>query len=78
MNKKSKKSKKSKKKELRSIANIREHFEKVIKTTTMFKDNTPLGILEVNGEFIHYMDADTDTMFIGFILGMRYRDSLKE
>ena len=37
----------------------------------VLKKNTPLGIIEVNGAFHHYADRDTDTMWLGFALGMR-------
>jgi hypothetical protein len=32
--------------------------------------------MEINGEFQHYMDSDTDTLWIGFALGARSLDSV--
>lgn len=54
-----------------SAAEMREHFERTVTETLVIKKNTPLGAITVNGEFIHYADPDTDTMWIGFALGMR-------
>ncbi|BDD90912.1 hypothetical protein PanNE5_03520 [Pandoraea sp. NE5] len=54
-----------------TVAEMRRLFEASITSTPMFKDNTPLGIMQVNGEFSHYMTPDTDTMWLGFALGMR-------
>lgn len=50
---------------------MRHYFEGAINITAALKANTPLGIVTVNGEFSHYSDRDTDTMWIGFALGMR-------
>ena len=58
-----------------SIAEMRRYFEKLIADTPWFA-GTPLGIMEVNGEFHHYMDPDTDTMWMGFALGMRLSERL--
>lgn len=55
---------------------MREHFERMVRETSKLKDNTPLGIMEINGKFHHYMDADTDTMWLGFALGMRCAERL--
>lgn len=54
-----------------TVAEMRGYFEGAIKNSPAFKDNTPLGIVEINDAFSHYMDADTDTMWLGFALGMR-------
>lgn len=54
-----------------SVAEMRTHFEECITNTAVLKKNTPLGIVSVNGEFSHYMDPATDTMWLGFALGMR-------
>lgn len=50
---------------------MRESFEACIRSSGKFKDNTPLGVAAINGEFHHYMEPDTDTMWIGFGLGYR-------
>lgn len=50
---------------------MRGYFEAAINSTPAFKENTPLGIIEINDEFSHYSDPDTDTMWLGFALGMR-------
>ncbi len=50
---------------------MRHYFEGAINNTAALKANTPLGTVTVNGEFSHYANGDTDTMWIGFALGMR-------
>lgn len=50
---------------------MRTHFEAAINSTPAFKSNTPLGAISVNGEFSHYANADTDTMWLWFAIGMR-------
>lgn len=50
---------------------LRKLFEDYISNSKRFKSNTPLGIMEINGEFSHYMDSDTDTLWLGFVLGAR-------
>lgn len=46
---------------------IRAKFEKAAaKSTTI---HYPLGIMEINGVFHHYMDPDTDNAWIGFRAG---------
>lgn len=52
------------------VAEMRGYFELAMKNTKRFND-IPLGIMEVNGQFHHYMDPDTDTLWIGFAIGMR-------
>jgi hypothetical protein len=54
-----------------TVAEMRRYFERVVTDTSWLKERTPLGIMEINGQFSHYMDADTDTLWIGFALGMR-------
>lgn len=54
-----------------TVAKMRGLFEQSIRQTPTFRDNTPLGIMEINGQFSHYMNATTDTMWIGFAIGMR-------
>lgn len=54
---------------------MRGHFERMIRETPRLRD-TPLGTMEVNGSFHHYMDGDTDTMWIGFAPGMRVAQRL--
>lgn len=58
-------------------AEMRKYFEKTICDTPMLRGKVPLGIMEVNGEFSHYMDPDTDTMWIGFAIGMRCAERLR-
>lgn len=53
------------------VAEMRSHFETSINSTPVFKANTPLGTVEVNGVFSHFTNHDTDTMWLGFALGMR-------
>lgn len=52
------------------VAEMRGYFELAMKNTKRFND-IPLGTMEVNGQFHHYMDPDTDTLWIGFAIGMR-------
>ena len=52
-------------------AEMKHQFEVSINSTPAFKANTPLGVVCVNGEFSHYANADTDTMWLGFAIGMR-------
>ncbi|MFS2049753.1 hypothetical protein ACEN9J_02765 [Variovorax sp. Varisp41] len=54
-----------------TAAEMRALFEESIRQTKVFADNTPMGTMEVNGEFSHYMDSTTDSMWIGFAIGMR-------
>lgn len=60
-----------------STEDMRVLFEGAINNTPAFKLNTPLGIVEVNGRFSHYMDGDTDNMWLGFVLGMRLTERLQ-
>lgn len=53
------------------MAEMRIYFERAVKDTPVLEKNTPLGVMEINSAFSHYMDADTDTLWIGFALGMR-------
>lgn len=59
-----------------SVAIMRTYFEQSVNQTPQFSKSTPLGIMEVNGQFHHYMDPDTDTMWIGFAIGMRCAERL--
>jgi hypothetical protein len=61
-----------------SAEEMRTHFERTIKSTPAIKSNTPLGGATVNGKFSHYMDPDTDTMWLGFALGMRMAERLNK
>lgn len=54
-----------------TVAEMRGYFEGAVNNTPALKANTPLGAMEINEQFSHYLDADTDTMWIGFALGMR-------
>ena len=56
---------------LPTVANMRALFEKMVNDTACLKKNTPIGVMEINGKFDHYMHPDTDTLWIGFALGMR-------
>jgi len=59
-----------------SVAAMRGLFEGAINNTPLLAKITPLGVMDINGEFSHYMNADTDTMWIGFALGMRCYERL--
>ena len=57
---------------------MRTLFEESIRQTKVFAKNTPLGAVTVNGVFSHYADPDTDTMWIGFAIGMRCAERLQK
>jgi hypothetical protein len=57
-----------------TVAAMRTRFERAINGTPRLKESTPLGVMEINGEFDHYMSPDTDTMWIGFALGLRFAE----
>lgn len=59
-----------------TVAEMRRYFEQAIENTPALKENTPLGIMEINEQFAYYMNADTDTMWLGFALGMRAAERL--
>lgn len=59
-----------------TVAKMRQHFETSIKDTPVFRDNTPLGVVQLNGEFSHYANSETDTMWLGFAIGMRAAERL--
>ena len=54
-----------------TVADMRQHFERAINDEPALKASTPLGVMEINEQFAYYMDKDTDTMWLGFALGMR-------
>lgn len=54
-----------------TVAAMRALFERSVKETRVLAQTTPLGTIEVNGAFSHYMEPDTDTLWIGFAIGMR-------
>lgn len=53
------------------IESLRQYFENYISESPKFRGNTPLGKMMINDKFHHYMDSDTDTLWIGFVIGMR-------
>lgn len=54
-----------------SVATMRTLFEQSVQQTPALERRFPLGVMEVNGAFSHYMDDHTDTAWIGFAIGMR-------
>lgn len=58
------------------IESLREHFEKYVSESPRLRKNTPLGKMIVNDKFSHYMDEDTDNMWIGFAIGMRLANKM--
>jgi hypothetical protein len=60
----------------RPTEEMRALFEKSITQTEVFARTTSLAPMLVNGQFHHYMDPDTDAMWIGFAIGMRCADRL--
>ncbi|VVE76542.1 hypothetical protein PCA31118_05234 [Pandoraea captiosa] len=59
-----------------TVDEMRNYFENSIKETALLTANTPLGVMEINGKFSHYVTPDTNTMWIGFALGMRAAERL--
>ena len=53
------------------VEQLRSEFERAVNDTALLKANTPLGVMEINGAFSHYMNADTDTLWIGYALSRR-------
>lgn len=53
-----------------TVAAMRELFEKSMQSTRLLQ-GVVLGTMEINGQFSHYMDEDTDNLWIGFAIGMR-------
>lgn len=56
---------------------VRRLFEETI-TRSKYRDSTPLGAMTINDEFSHYMDPDTDTLWIGFVLGVEAAEELNQ
>lgn len=54
-----------------TVDEMRRYFEKSVNDTACLKANTPLGVVNINENFLHYATPETDTMWLGFALGMR-------
>lgn len=54
-----------------TVTTMRQHFEQTIRATEALAGGTPLGVVTLNGQFHHYVEPTTDSMWIGFALGMR-------
>ena len=54
-----------------SVDTMRLYFERMVRDTPAFAQNTPLDAISINGQFSHFVDPETDTMWLGFALGMR-------
>ena len=57
---------------------MRKLFEHAVKSTPAIAGNTPLGVVTINGEFSHFANPETDTMWLGFALGMRCAERLQQ
>ena len=57
---------------------MRKYFEGAITQTEALRKNTPLGTVEINGVFQRYIDPDTDTLWLGFALGMRCAERISK
>ena len=55
---------------------MRQCFEAAVAQTAVLKTSTPLGAVTMNGKFSHYANSETDTMWLGFALGMRCAERL--
>lgn len=58
-----------------SVDDIRVRFEAAVRDSKSLAGTTPLGTMTINNEFHHYMDSDTDTMWIGFALCFRWLET---
>jgi len=58
------------------IESLRQYFENYISESPSFRGNTPLGKMVINDKFHHYMNADTDNMWIGLAIGMRLANKI--
>lgn len=61
-----------------TVSAMKKLFEQSIQSTPVLKANTPLGEVVVNGTFSHYADPNTDTMWIGFAIGMRAAERIQK
>ena len=61
-----------------NLEEIRALFEATVKGSKRLVKSTPLGTMEINGAFHHYMDPDTDTMWLGFALGVKAIERLEK
>lgn len=61
-----------------SVEAMRPYFEGLVKGTPAFAKNTPLGIVTINDRFSHYADPDTDTLWLGFAMGMRCAERIEK
>lgn len=57
---------------------LRQQFEELIAHSTRWRFSTPLNCLLVNDRFHHYMDPDTDTLWLGFLMGVNATNRLAD
>jgi len=56
---------------------IRMEFERSCQLPQVLEQvKFPLGAMTVNDEFSHYMDSDTDSAWMGYLLGFRRAEQL--
>lgn len=61
-----------------TVETMRAYFEDAVKKTPAFAANTPLGVITINDRFSHYANPDTDTMWLGFAIGMRCAERVEK
>ena len=59
------------------VATMRTYFEGAINHTPALLDRVPLGVVNSNAKFSHYAQPETDTLWVGFALGLRYAERLQ-
>lgn len=50
---------------------IRTAFKEMVRSEPLITHTTPLGTVVINGGFSHYANSVTDTLYLGFAIGMR-------
>ncbi len=58
------------------VAAMRKLFGKCVRNTEMIAKRAPLGIVKIDGAFSHYKHQETDTLWIGFALGLRLAERI--
>lgn len=61
-----------------SVETMRTYFEGFVRDTPAFANNTPLGTVTINDQFSHYADSETDTLWLGFAMGMRCAERVEK
>lgn len=57
---------------------IRPLFESAVQSTPALSKAYPLDAMNLDGNFIHYRDAQTQNLWVGFSLGMRCAERMSK